>query len=148
MNINSSSLQFPGYKPANYFSTIYLYLGIHTLRMTALLPSQRKHLLQNGVVAGSITPYGIIRRREHRLLDLGVLSITDEDEVSVSGLVDHEVCGRARDDGGRLAVLRDGGQEALQVGENLGCGPRGGEGVDADGEAGGFYETGEPASEA
>lgn len=53
---------------------------------------------------------------EYSLLDLGVLAIAGEDELSMSGLVGHQVSNRASYDGCRLAVVRDGSKEVLQIG--------------------------------
>lgn len=60
----------------------------------------------------------------------------------------HQIRRRARHHRRSLTGLPDGGEQVCQVGQDLRCGPGGGEGVDADGEVRGVEEARETAAEA
>lgn len=113
-----------------------------------LLRSQRHDPRQNLVIARPLALHLVVRLGQNRLLNLLVLALAHKDHIAVPLPVDHQVSSSARNHLRGLRLVVDRREEAVQVGEDLGRCPGGGEGVDADGETRDGGELGEAAAEA
>lgn len=113
-----------------------------------LLRSQRHNPRKHLIITRPLAPNLIIRLGQNRLLNLLILALAHKHHIAVPLPIHHQESSSARDHLRGLRFVVNRREQAVQVGEDLGGGPGGGEGVDADGQAGDGGELGEAAAEA